>query len=114
MNGPPSPRDSPDFINVNVSNLDDARVPDFLWYQLAIRRVHRLQQETPHIRIRCNYCYSCHFKKERTEKEHWLTRGILPINERRKNQYPVIFTTYTVVNKREYKRQWVEQFRPSV
>ena len=64
-------------------------------------------KRTPHICFRCNYCYSCHFKIERTEKEYWLERvKIIPANgrQRRDNHYPVAFTTYATAN----KRKWVQ------
>src|SRR5205809_395447 len=32
-------------------------------------------KRTPHICFRCNYCYSCHFKIESIEKEHWNKRN---------------------------------------
>ena len=63
-------------------------------------------KRTPHICFRCNYCYSCHFKIERTEKEYWLKRiKIIPAKERQQeNHYPVAFMTHTTAN----KRKWVQ------
>jgi len=52
-------------------------------------------KSTPHICLRCNCCYSCHFKIERIEKEHWRKQG---------NDYLVIFTTYTIGN----NGKWVQ------
>ena len=62
-------------------------------------------KRTPHICLKCNYCYTCHFKIERIEKEHWLRRVIVPVKERPQEiHYPVEFTTYTTGK----KRKWVQ------
>ena len=61
-------------------------------------------KRTPHICLKCNYCYSCHFKVERMEKEYPLKQIIIPANERRRlgNRLPTIFTTYTIPGKRKW------------
>ena len=56
-------------------------------------------KRTPHICLECNYCYSCHFKVERMEKEYPLKQIIIPDERRR---HPTIFTTYTIIGKRKW------------
>jgi hypothetical protein len=46
-----------------LGSLDHARVPDFIWLHFAIigECIDR-NKRTPHICLRCNHCYWCHFK----------------------------------------------------
>jgi hypothetical protein len=87
----PSPRDTPAFMCLLI-------IHDMHEYVTIYDRDSQYKEcvdcnkRTPHICFRCNYCYSSHFKIERIEKEHW---------QKQRNTYPVVFTTYTIRNKRK-------------
>jgi len=56
----------------------------------------------------CNYCYSCHYKIERTEKENEMKRRPLtldrvnhiksPKKEQRQPKYEINFVTYKIAD----------------
>ncbi|MGC2427627.1 MAG: hypothetical protein WA421_11370, partial [Nitrososphaeraceae archaeon] len=49
-------------------------------------------KRTPHICIRCNYCYSCHPKIERIEKEK---EKVTKLHQPKEHQ-PISFVTYKI------------------
>jgi len=63
-------------------------------------------KRTPHICLKCNYCYSCHPKMERFEKEEQAKNLIKYQNNNsqdraRQQHYPVTFVTYTISKARK-------------
>jgi hypothetical protein len=71
-------------------------------------------KRTPHICLKCNYCYSCHPKIERIEKEEQANKLIKYLNNtiqqpRQQRLSPATFVTYTItkpkiINKRSKLR----------
>lgn len=61
-------------------------------------------KRTPHICLKCNYCYSCHPKMERIEKEEQAKKLIKYLYSQNNNnqkgarqqQYPKTFVTYAI------------------
>jgi hypothetical protein len=61
-------------------------------------------KRTPHICLKCNYCYSCHPKMERIEKEEQAKKLIKYLYSQNNNnqkgtrqqQYPIKFVTYAI------------------
>ena len=81
---PASPEDTPDFIYAN-SKIPYQTMHEYLTSYGDNSRYGECidcDKRTPHICLKCNYCYSCHFKIERIEKEHW--------QKPKENNYPVV------------------------
>ena len=59
-------------------------------------------KRTPHICVRCQYCYSCHFKIENIEKESGKQKRLTTEKYRRYDgdildqNYPVTFVSYKI------------------
>ena len=61
-------------------------------------------KRTPHICLKCHYCYSCHFKIENIEKENGNEKRVITDQyyQRRfdrdilEQKYPVTFVSYKI------------------